>query len=485
MICISVTPESRRLAKVDILNASRMCDIVEVCLDRLIKVPDVGEMISGFDKPIMVSCRRQQDGGQWEGTDEERMTLLRNAIVAGPEYIELDYETAKGIPRFGNTQRVIAHTDLLNPFRKVDELYRQAEEVKADIVKFTCPTPALEDCWPLLVSASKKSNLPTVGVGLGRSGLTYSLLGQRYGSPWVYAALEKGMEAHENQPTVWDLNEIYGLEAVIKETRFVGLTGFGPTESRVSKCLNDAFDRVGKKLRCLPLTPRGVDKLPTMLEVLKINVMLFGPHHQLDLHAFAEKVDSTAEKTGYIDVLLKQKTGWEGYNTMARSVIRAIEAALGAKSAEDRPLDRRNVILIGAGHFSRAIAQGITARKGVLSITGPDDKESQSAAQRVDARFVPFASLYDTLADVVIISDPNLSIGHRKEQFNPSYLKETMTVLDLTNYPGTSVLEEEAKERGCRVIDPVEIALDQLAIQFKAVTGTDMPDREAAREALS
>src|SRR6185503_10937221 len=35
MICISVTPESRQLAKVDIYNAANQCDLVELCLDRL------------------------------------------------------------------------------------------------------------------------------------------------------------------------------------------------------------------------------------------------------------------------------------------------------------------------------------------------------------------------------------------------------------------------------------------------------------------
>lgn len=485
MICISVTPESRRLAKVDILNASRMCDIVEVCLDRLIKVPDVGDMISGFDKPIMISCRRPQDGGQWSGSDDDRMTLLRNAIVAGPAYVELDVETARRVPRFGQTQRVIAHTSLDRPLSNIDDLYSVSAEVKADVVKFTAPTPSLEDTWPLLVAASKKSNLPTVGIGLGDSGLTFSLLGQRYGAPWVYAALEKGMEAHENQPTVWDLHEIYGLQGVDKETRFIGLTGYGPTEPRVSRCLNMAFDAVGAKLRCLPLAPRGIDKLGQMLDVLKIKVLLFGPHHKLDLKAFAGKVEPTAEKTGYIDVLLKQSSGWEGYNTMHRSVIRSIEAALGAQGPEDRPLDRRNVMLIGGGQFSNAIAHGITARQGVLSITAADDKLAQSAAERLNSRFVPFANLYNTLADVVVLSEPNLAIGHRKHEFNPSYLKETMTVLDLTNYPGKSRLEDEARERGCRIVDPVEVALDQIEVQFKAVTGKELPDRDAARSALS
>ena len=33
MICISVTPQSRRFAKADLLNASRQCDLIELCLD--------------------------------------------------------------------------------------------------------------------------------------------------------------------------------------------------------------------------------------------------------------------------------------------------------------------------------------------------------------------------------------------------------------------------------------------------------------------
>nr|WP_261344525.1 type I 3-dehydroquinate dehydratase [Gimesia benthica] len=63
MICISVTPESRNFAKVDILNAAAQCDLVELCLDRLIKTPDIGDLISGFEVPILVSCRHPEEGG--------------------------------------------------------------------------------------------------------------------------------------------------------------------------------------------------------------------------------------------------------------------------------------------------------------------------------------------------------------------------------------------------------------------------------------
>ena len=86
MICISVAPQSRTLAKVDLLNASRQGDMVELCLDHLIKDPDVGDLLSGIDKPVIVSCRRLADGGYYQGEEEHRITLLRQAIVAGPAY---------------------------------------------------------------------------------------------------------------------------------------------------------------------------------------------------------------------------------------------------------------------------------------------------------------------------------------------------------------------------------------------------------------
>src|SRR5262245_30090645 len=104
MICITVTPTSRTLAKADLLNAARHGDIIELCLDHFHKEPDVKDLITAVDKPMIVSCRRQQDGGKWQGTEEERLLLLRQAIVAGPAYIELDLDVAPNVPRFGKTQ---------------------------------------------------------------------------------------------------------------------------------------------------------------------------------------------------------------------------------------------------------------------------------------------------------------------------------------------------------------------------------------------
>jgi len=484
MICISVTPTSRKLAKVDLLNASRHCDLIELCLDHLAKEPDVGEMISGIDKPILVSCRRVEDGGHWKGTDEDRFQWLRNAIVAGPAYVELDLETAKRIPRFGDTKRVVSYTSLDRPLNNVDSIFEEAAGVKADVVKFTWPTTTLEAAWPLLVAVSKKSNLPAVGIGLGGSGITFSLLGRRYGSPWIYAALEKGMETHPEQATVWELDEIYGWSGIGPKTRFVGVIGSGHASITMIKILNRCFQEVDVDLRCLPLQPESTGTLSKMLDILKIKTMIINPHVGDLLSNFADQIEDSVQKSGYADLLLKRPDGWHAYNCISRAVLKSLEKSLGKGADNEQPLDRRNVLLIGANALSKAIAHGIIRRQAVLSVTGPDDKLAQQTAKAMDIRYVPFANLYDTLADVVIISEENLALGHRKQEFNSSYLRPHMTVLEFKDYPLPSVLTDESRVRNCQLVDCIDIFLDQLGVQFKSIVGQELP-RDLTRDMLS
>lgn len=475
MICISVTPTSRQLAKVDILNAARNADLVEVCLDHLAKEPDIPDLLAGIGKPILFSCRRKEEGGQWDGTEEQRLALLRQAIVAGPAYIELELDIARSIPRFGKTKRVISITRMDKALGNVEELIDEARTVNADVVKFTWPTPTLDAAWPLLAAVSKKRDIPAVGFGIGKGGVTFSLLGQKYGSPWMYAALEKGMEAFEGQSTVFDLDEIYAWRQIDTHTRFVGVVGLDAWGSTTTRLFTAAFKKLGLNMRCLPLSLAGFDRLGQMLDILKINALLVSPRFAEPLMAFAQDGEEAAKESRYCDILVKQPAGWTAYNTAWKAVLKSVEDKLGRKGPEDRPLDRRNVLVIGTSGLAPATAWGIQRRKGVLSVTGPDDKAAQALAGKLSCRYVPFASLYDTLADVVVIADPAIIAGHKKTELNPAYLRPHMLVADVSHLPDDTTFLSEARMRNCKVIEPKAVYRDQMAGLFKSLTGQEMP----------
>lgn len=476
MICISVAPESRKFAKVDLFNASSQCDLIELCLDRLVKTPDMNEILDGVTKPVLVSCRRRMDGGHWRGDEEERLTLLRQAIVAGPAYVELDLDIAKSIPRFGNTKRVISYANLRKPLTNIEELFEEATKVNADVVKFTSVTPTLDAAWPLLAAVSKKRELPVVGMGIGKAGMTFSLLGQKYGSPWLYAALEKGMEAYDGQPTVSELEELYTWRDIGSNTRFIGVAGFGESQATCVRLFNSGFKALELNVRCLPLEIGKLDKLAQMLDILNINAIIVSPQLSTNLLPLAAKQDDVTASSQYADLMLKQQDGWHAYNTIWRSTLKLLEESLGKKSADERPLDRRNVLIFGAGPLARALVHGIERRKGLVSVSSPKEKQAKHLAEETGARCVPIVSLYDTLADVVVNTDAKLKPGPGRLEINPSYLRPPMTFVDVSNLPAEHPLSIEADQRGCRVVRSRDVYVDQVSAQFKAITGKEFPD---------
>ncbi len=480
MICITVTPTSRTLAKVDLLNAARHGDIIELCLDHLVKEPDIKDLLTAVDKPIIISCRRSQDGGQWKGTEDERLMLLRQAIVAGPAYIELDLDIAPKVPRFGKVERVISFTRMDRPEHDIDGIFDEAASAHADVVKFTWPTPTIDDAWPLLAAVSQKRRLPIVGMGLGPAELTFSLLGRKYGSPWIYAALEKGMEAHPGQATVFDLNDIYHCREVDRSTIFVAIAGFGEAAIITTRIFNAAFKQLDMNVRCLPIQIGDLNKLPKMLDKLKIRAILVFGTVGHDVLPLAQHIDKLDLQSQYIDLLLHKSDGWHGYNTIWRSAINALERALGRAESGQRPLDKLSVLVLGTGGVAQTMIYGISQRQGLVSVAGPNDKQAQQLASQMSCRHVPFQSVYDSLFDVIVIADESLKSGQKHGCINPGLFKHSNTVVDASHPPLEHELFVEARDRHCKLVEPGPIYVDQIRAQFKVIAGKELPDAAVA-----
>src|SRR5262249_41848767 len=163
MICISIAQESRRLALADMLNAARQCDLLEVRLDRFGKAPELGELLTVKPRPIIMSCRRPQDGGQWDGSEDERLALLRQCIVGKADYVETELDVADQIRKFPPAKRVISYTNLAETPADIAAIYAQAQTKNPDVIKLTTLARTPEEAWPLVQILAKPA-VPTVVV---------------------------------------------------------------------------------------------------------------------------------------------------------------------------------------------------------------------------------------------------------------------------------------------------------------------------------
>ena len=74
--------------------AEQGAQLVELRLDYIVRAVNLKRLIAEKPTPVIITCRREQDGGYWKHTEQERMMLIRSAIAEGVEYIDLEMDIA-------------------------------------------------------------------------------------------------------------------------------------------------------------------------------------------------------------------------------------------------------------------------------------------------------------------------------------------------------------------------------------------------------
>lgn len=474
MICISINQESRRLALVDLLNASRQCDLLEIRLDRFGKAPEVGELLARKPKPVIMSCRRPQDGGFFEGTEAERLAILRQCIISKADYVEIELDAADDIRKFPPSQRVISYTNLQETPPDILGIYEEAKTKSPDVIKLTTLARTPEEAWPL-VQILARASVPTVVVGLGKPGIMLTLLGKRIGAPWTYAALERGMEAYPGQPTVSELESIYHLSKIDKNTRFVGVTGFSDRDITACAVLNKALEHHAMSHRCLSMGVGDMKLFRKVMDAVKLGAAVIDPGHQQAILEIAPELHGPAKTTLAVDVLLRKGDAWHGFHCASQGWMQSLAETLRAKTPVENPVKDRMVMIVGVNAAAGILAREVQRFGGNAILASYKRKAGQQLAQEIGCRCVAFEALYSTMHDVLIVCDEEKEEAGPRGGLRGSYLKPGMTVMDLTAGFNKSPFLEDARQRGCFIVDPRGLFLNQLELQARLLTGKTTP----------
>ena len=81
MICVSVGRGRHRMMIAEHQHlAEQGVQLVELRLDFIRRAVNLGRLLEDRPCPVVATCRRKSEGGRWEGSEQDRQTLLRAAI---------------------------------------------------------------------------------------------------------------------------------------------------------------------------------------------------------------------------------------------------------------------------------------------------------------------------------------------------------------------------------------------------------------------
>ena len=159
--------------------------------------------------------RIKAEGGKFEGSEDERVSYLQEAVELGAEYIDIekDYVYNLGMDRDKTKLIVSSHNFEKTPNNlHLNLLYDEIVKKGADIVKIATKANNYEDSLRMLsflLESSKNQKQEMIGICMGKEGIMTRVYGPMFGSYLTFACLSEEQASAPGQISITELKNIW------------------------------------------------------------------------------------------------------------------------------------------------------------------------------------------------------------------------------------------------------------------------------------
>src|SRR5262245_27591187 len=305
------------MMQVEIQEAAKQgARLIELRLDFLKKAPDFNRLLANKPCPMIATVRRPPDGGKWDQGEDARIMLLRQAVVAGFDWVDLETDVIDKVPRFSGVRRIVSYHNLREMPAELEKLYVKMATQDADVVKIVVRAQGPADNLRVLALV-QKANKPTVAYCFNDMGFPSRILQAKVGAPFTYAAFNKERNIAPGIPSFAELKNVYRYDEINAQTQVYGVVGDPVAHSLSPLIHNTAFRRLGINAVYLPFrVPR--ETLPEFLKAFeKLQVKGYSvtiPHKEAAARC-AEIKDSPVTRTQAANTLIHSREGLRAHNT--------------------------------------------------------------------------------------------------------------------------------------------------------------------------
>lgn len=478
MICIPITARSVEdvISEISLASKRTDVDLIELRLDYVSGMKNaeicLEKSLQSTTKPIIVTNRPKREGGNFKGSEEDRLCLLQKAIELEADYVDVEYDSARHITRKDSSKIIISYHNFKETPHNINRIYEDISQYKPDIVKIVTYANDITDNIRIF-ELLKEANIPTISFCMGEFGHISRILTRKFGGFLTFASLERGKESAPGQLTVDELSNIYHYKNINKETRLYGIVG-NPISHSISPVIhNSSFLEKGLNSVYIPMKVLNISAFIKEFRKLDFQGFSVTIPHKESILPFLDDIDYTAREIGAINTVLSQNGKLTGYNTDSAAAIRGLENGL-----KDNIVDLKNkiVAIIGAGGAARAIAFGLKEKGCDITIHNRTLERAKRLSNDVGCEFKRFEEISDLNSDILINCTSVGMFPNIKDSPVPKdVLKKGMIVFDAVYNPVETRLLKDAKERGCYTVNGLTMFINQAAEQFRLWTHIEPP----------
>jgi 3-dehydroquinate dehydratase/shikimate dehydrogenase len=472
VICCSIVADSKDKAVEEMLSVSSRADIIEMRLDYIdgLTDEDILEIISKKPSPIIMTCRKQDEGGKFQGTEEARIGILLKCVEFGCDYVDIELSSGddliKNIISNKKDTKVIVSYHNFDIFPDdVEKVYAEIKNTNCDIVKIACMANSINDNLTIfrLIEKAKKEDVNIIGTCMGEKGEISRILSLAYGAYMTFGSLEKGKETAPGQISSEFLKRVYRADKIkLENLKIYGLVGNPVSESRGFIIHNLNFKEQDMNSVYLNFLVDDIKDFIDNYRNIFSGLSVTMPFKQ-DIIPYLDKVEDVTKNIGAVNTVNIEDGKLVGYNTDTFGAISAIK--------EKTDIEGKKVVMIGAGGAARAIGYGLTEGGANLVINNRTVEKGMKLASELNAEFTSLDEIGWNEVDILVNAT---SVGMMPDlnemPLDGKYLHD-LIVFDSVYNPLITKMLDIAEKNGCEIVSGIKMFVYQAAKQFEIWSG--------------
>ncbi len=420
MICLTTTAPDPWKARESIEVNRQWIDLVELRVDQWDLsgqelFPRAAALLAPAveNLPVILTLRRESDGGGYTGGEARRVELLHRALEElTPAWVDLEDDLLareegrallEAAGRIG-TRVIRSIHDFSSTPEDLPERLMRLDEAPGDVSKYAVATRRTADLLTLYraaaEAASRRPGRERVLIGMGEFGVPSRLLPSAFGSRWSYASPAGGRPGAPGQLTPQELVERFAFREAAAGAPLFAILGNPALHSGSPAYHNRRFRESGIRGAYLAFPADDLDPALEMFDLLSLRGVSVTIPFKERVVAHLRDREGAVEALGAANTLTRRpaaaddrpgaaegpgggerpgapesRGGWYGTNTDVTGFLKPLLPELSALSG-------LRALVIGAGGAARAVVYALLKEGARLTVA---NRSVQRAEKLLDA----------------------------------------------------------------------------------------------------